>query len=620
MVLPAAAVAAVALLGWLVVSAAVPLPEDLGVGASTVHDRHGEEVGSLATEATHHDVAIEDLPVVVPRAVMAAEDRTFTDHAGISPTGIARALFTNVRAGEVAQGGSTITQQYLKNAVVGSERSWLRKAREAALAIKLEQQFDKSAILQMYLNTIYWGRGAYGIEAAAQTYFGVPATELTLNQAATLAGMIQAPERLDPGEAPAAADQRRRYVLDGMLESGWVGAARHGAVLAAGLPPVAQTAAVAHESGAYYLDAVRRELAGTIGEADLHRGLEIHTAMDPDLQAAAEDVIAEALTDRPYTGALVSVDPRTGGVRALVGGPGYGQQPFNTAVRSMRQVGSAFKPITLAAFVEGGWSPASQVDAPACVEVDDPSASAGTRELCNHDRTSHGTIDLYDATAASVNTAWVAVQQHVGTNQVIDMAEHLGLPADRPGLDTPVMDEVASLTLGTASFSPLELASAYGTFAADGVHADPHLVTRVETADGDLLYQAPVDDDRVLDPDTAAVITDVLTDVIDHGTGTAAAIDRPAAGKTGTTSGYVDAWFVGYVPQLTTSVWIGNLETTTPLAGELTGGSVPARTWGEFMARALDGVEVVAFPAADPSRLEVLDGAAAIPAPSGARG
>ncbi len=612
LVFPAVALGAIGLLAFYFVFSTVPLPEDIAASSSIVLDADGEEVGGLAAEIAREDVQLGELPPHVEHAVLAAEDRGFYEHRGISATGIARALFTNVRAGSVAQGGSTITQQYIKNAALTPEQTYTRKVQEAALAIKLEREFEKEQILTFYLNTIYWGRGAYGIEAAAQTTFDVSASELSVNQAATLAGIIAAPEGFNPLDNPEAADRRRRFVLDGMLSEGTITPAEHERLLAEGLPAVTQRRTVAQGPNAYYIDAVRRELAALpeFSDGELFQGLRIHTQLDQDLQLAAQETLAEAVVDGPTdTGAIVTVDPLTGGVRALVGGPEIEEQPFNTAVRSVRQPGSTFKPFTLQAFIEQGYHPQSRFPAPAEIEVED-----AQRPISNFGGSTFGEQTVRQATASSTNTVFVQLQEFVGRESVIDAARRAGLPLDkadepfpteRP--EGPALRPLAGLTLGQDVASPLEMTSAYATFAAEGVHTTPHLVTRVEDAFGNVVHETSVSVDQQVDLEVARTVTDTLRAVVTQGSGRAADLGRPTAGKTGTTNDGRDVWFVGYVPQLTTSVWLGNLDNSPIDADNATGGGLAAPVWATYMERAVADLEVEDFVAPSLADLEILN-------------
>ncbi|MEX2549907.1 MAG: transglycosylase domain-containing protein, partial [Nitriliruptoraceae bacterium] len=601
LVIPAVLLAAAGLLGFYLVSSSVPLPGDIDARSSIVFDIDGEEVGGLASETGREDVDLAELPSHVPDAVLAAEDRGFYDHRGISVTGIARALFTNVRAGEVQQGGSTITQQYIKNATQRPEQTYQRKVEEAALAIKLEQAYEKDEILGFYLNTIYWGRGTYGIEASARTFFGVSASELSVNQAATLAGIVAAPEAFDPLENPARADERRRFVLNGMVETGALSRAEADQLIDEGLPEVTEQRGLDRGPNAYYVDAVRRELAARpeFAQGELFRGLRIYTELDQSMQVAAQETIATAIADGPSdTGAIVSIDPQTGGVRALVGGPDIDQQPFNTAVRSIRQVGSTFKPFTLQAFIEAGRSPETRFAAPAEIEIDD-----AQEPIRNFAGSSFGEQTVRQATASSTNTVYVQMQEEVGREAVIDAARRAGLPRERAEEvfptereDGPTMNPLAGLTLGQSAFTPLELTSAYGTYAAEGFHARPRLVVRVEDTDGRAIFTPGPREDQAVDVQVARAVTDVLAQVVSSGSGTAAALDdRPAAGKTGTTNEGRDVWFAGYVPQLATTVWLGNLDNTPIEADNATGGGLAAPVWRTYMLRATEGLEVQGF-------------------------
>jgi penicillin-binding protein 1A len=614
LVFPALLVAAVGLLIYFLVFSRVPLPDDIAATASIVYDRDGEEVGGLAAEVARDDVTLAELPDHVPQAVMGVEDRNFYEHGGISTTGIARALFTNVRSGSVQQGGSTITQQYIKNAAVGAEQTYARKVQEAALAVKLEREYSKDQILEFYLNTIYWGRGAYGIQAAARTYFDVDASELSLNQSATLAGMIASPSNLDPAEAPERVDGRRQVALTGMLEQDWIDQTEHDAAVAEGVPDVTERTGVELGPNAYYLDAVRRELSRVdeFDEGELFRGLRIYTQLSPRLQRIAQSVLASAVAEGPTdTGSIVTVDPRTGGVLALVGGPDIDTQQLNAAVVSPRQPGSTFKAFTLQAFTEAEYSPESTLPAPAELEVDTEGGDDYT--VNNYGGNAYGEQTVYQATMTSTNTVYFQMQEEAGRERVIDAASRAGLPVSKSDErfrtqrgDDQTMQPNPSLTLGVDGFTPLEMASAFGTYAAEGLHIDAHLVVRIENAEGSVLWEPSLEEDQSVEVNVARVVTEGLRQVVESGTGQAAQIGRPAAGKTGTTQESKDAWFVGYVPQLATSVWLGNLDNTS-IEGDATGGGLAAPVWGEYMAQAVEGMDVEDFVRPDLSDLEVLN-------------
>ncbi len=598
LLVPATILGAGGLLAFYLIFSAIPLPDDIASDASVVYDHTGTPVGSLAEERSRMDLQLDELPDHLIEAVLAAEDRRFYEHRGISFTGILRAVFTNVRAGTVRQGGSTITQQYIKNALLEPDQTYARKVEEAALAIKLEQAYDKDTILTFYLNTIYWGRGAYGIEAASRTYFGIPATDLSVNQAATLAGIIAAPEAYDPAEQPERADNRRRYVIGGMVETQALDAAQAARLTAAGLPEVTPRAGLDRGPNAYYLDAVRRELSQVVAFEDgrLFRGLRIYTGLDVAMQQAAQVTLRDAIADGPSdTGAIVSIDPFTGEVRALVGGPDGTTQPLNTALRSMRQAGSTFKTFALQAFLEAGYSAQSVFPAPSELTV-------GDATIRNYGGSSSFAQTVAEATARSTNTVYVQMQETVGRELVIDAARRSGLPltkrdevfrTDRGDGDT--MRPFAGLTLGQDVFSPLELTAAYATYAADGFAMTPRIVVRVEDAQGRVVYEPTVSDEQTVSVNVARQVTGLLQQAVTGGTGRAARLaDRPVAGKTGTTNDARDVWFVGYVPQLVTGVWLGNLD-NSPLGGNATGGGLAAPVWATYMSEAVTDLPVESF-------------------------
>lgn len=604
------AVVVVLLLGaWLLVTMVrVPLPEDVAPGATTVLDRDGNVVGSLAGDQTRRDVALNDLPEHTRLAVLAAEDRQFYTHGGVSPLGILRALVANVRAGDVTQGGSTITQQYVKNAIVGNEQSMQRKVREAALAVKLDREYDKDTVLEWYLNTIYWGRGAHGIGAASETYFEIPASELSINQSATLAGIISAPEAMDPRDNPERANTRREYVLDGMLEQDWITQEQHDDLVAEGLPEVSNNTALATQTAPYYLDAVRRELTAELGRGAVQQELKVFTGLDLSAQRAAEQAVRDVLADHgldadDLSAAVVSLDPQTGVARSVVGGPDISSQSFNAAVRARRQVGSTFKAFTLTGWLEDGKSPESRFDAPASIEVGDDHE---IRDYAGRDR---GTITLFEALQVSANTVFAQVQQELGPDPIVDVATRLGLPGEYPGEDGEPRDafsRVPTMTLGVDGFTPFEMAEAFNTYAAEGLHTPAHTIVRVETADGEVLFEANEDGDAAISANDARTATEAMRRVITSGTGTGADIGRPAAGKTGTTQGGADGWFAGYTPDLTTVAWVGRLGSNEAVEG-LSGANLPVDLWREVMLAALEGVEPSDFAPPDLSVYEVVN-------------
>ena len=602
LVFPAILLGLAGLLLFFFVFSNVPLPDDIQIqGTTVVLDVNGEELGTLDTSESRRNVTVGGLPEHVVDAVLAAEDRRFYDHSGVSPRGIARALVTNVRTRDLTgQGGSTITQQYVKNALLSPEQTFSRKIQEAALSIKLERAYSKDEILGFYLSTIYWGRGAYGVDSAARTYYGVPAEELSINQAATLAGIIRSPENLDPADDPEAADARRVYTLDGMLTEGMIDQATHDELVAAGLPETTTGNSIGSQgSASYFLDAVRREASGLVEEGQLYNGLTIRTQMVPAMQQAAQEAVAAAVAEGEHdSGALVAMDPRNGAVVAAVGGPDFETQQLNLAVQGGNQVGSTFKPITLTRFVTDGYSPESEFDAPATIEI-------GDTEFRNYGGSDFGEQTVREATLSSTNSVYLQMQQEVGSESVIDTAVALGLPSERSD-GTATMQPTAGLTLGQDAFTVTELTNVYATLAAGGARRTAHYITEIQDRDGRVVWSWTDDAVEAVDSNVAAVVNDVLVDNVRSGTGTAAALEgRPVAGKTGTSNDSRDAWFAGYTPQLAAAVWVGNLD-DTPTEG-LTGGGNAAPIWRAFAERALADAEVLEFDAPDLDGLEELN-------------
>jgi len=561
-------------------------------------------------------VTYDQLPPVLVNAVVAAEDRTFFTHRGVDPVGIVRAFWANLRADSVQQGGSTITQQYVKNVYLSQERTLARKLKEASLAVKVERELPKQEILLRYLNVIYFGRGAYGVEAASRTYFGKSVTDLDLGEAAYLAGLIRAPELADanlPLGHPdrdaqlAEARRRRQTVLDAMLEEGYINPEEHflgsNAPFDGVLPRTRSSnfGRVARpELGTeYFVEYVRHWLVSTgrFTDAELYGGgLRVYTTLDFEMQDAAVDAINETL-DRPDdpAAALVAIDTQ-GRVRAMVGGRDFATQRVNLAVGrdgggSGRQPGSAFKPIVLAEALKQGTPLTTVYDAPARKTFRGANAGADW-VVANYADAGLGRLDLVEATMKSSNTAYAQLQLDVGVDNTVALARRMGITGELP--------EVPSLVLGTGSVSVLDMATAYTTFMNEGEHVGPFVVTRVTDAEGTVLYEAPTERDRVLPPEVARQVNWALHEVVEAGTGTDARFGQPAAGKTGTTEDYRDAWFVGFTCRLTAAVWMGypGLETRymDDVHGiEVTGGSLPTEIWRRFMVRATEGLEACEF-------------------------
>jgi penicillin-binding protein 1A len=594
---------------------------------SRVYDAAGTEIGTFKQFETSIPVQPADIPPILKQAVVAAEDRRFYSHGGVDVRGTIRALFADLRGRGVSQGGSTITQQLVKNTLTGGERSISRKIREAVLASQLDRQMDKDDILFEYLSVIYLGEGAYGVGAAAETYFRKPVSQLTLSESALLAGVIPAPSRFSPRADPGAAELRRVQVLDVMLSEGMIDQAQHDeAVLQPvwmavfGPPPGPATVVYPAENqqstDPYFTDYVRRWLEAHLpGGADtiFQGGLRIETTIDPEAQAAARDQVAGFLdgTEPDLRTSLVAVEPPTGFVRAFVSGRDFATDSVNYALGktsaggvggggSGRQPGSAFKPFVLAQALASGITPDATYSG-RDHDVSDACHSPGT-VLQNYEGSGYGTIDLRTATWKSVNTVYTRLILDVGVDKVMALAKTMGLTSVR---DYDPAIHCASVALGAESVSPLDMASAYGVFAARGLRAEPTPVLRVTDRDGNVLIDnAEPTTTRVLPEDVADNVTSILQGVLTNGTAAGRGLDRPAAGKTGTTQNNRDAWFIGYTPTLSTAVWIGyenkTLDTVKELSNikgvrRVTGGTHPARIWQAFMRVALRDVPITEF-------------------------
>ncbi len=595
-------VAGVAGAAWVLV--AVELPAEAPPAQTTfIYDAHGTQLAALSGEEDRVTVALDEVPQVLIDAVLAAEDRKFFAHTGVDLAAIARATWVDIRERGVAQGGSTITQQYVKNVYVGAERSIWRKLKEAVIAVKLERELDKAEILERYLNTVYFGRGAYGVQAASRAYFDKDVGEIGLREAAFLAGLIRAPEAAEPERSPREADRRRDVVLAGMVatdrlsESGR-DQARAEPVAAYVVPRRERNVVHGGEIGTqYFVEYVRRQLSARYGDQVVYSGgLRVHTTLDLDLQRAAYDAVYGTLDghDDPE-GALVAVDDR-GHVLAMVGGRRWEESKVNLAVGGEgggrgRQPGSAFKPFVLAEAVKQGYSVESALPAPGRIVLAGANAGADWT-VSNYAGTEQGTLNLIDATRVSSNTVYAQLVQEVGPENVVALARRMGIRSE--------LAPVPSITLGTQNVSVLDMAAAYLTFATRGMRIEPTVITRVTTAGGDLLYEARPERTRVLEEAEADVVNFVLRQAVERGTGTAARLGVQVAGKTGTTQGHGDAWFVGYTPRISVAVWMGYPEgqerAMTNVRGvRVTGGSFPAQIFRRFMVEALAKIESARF-------------------------
>jgi penicillin-binding protein 1A len=538
-------------------------------------DRNGTEIAARGARYGS-EAPVGELPPFLVNAILATEDRRFFEHHGVDLRGMSRALFANLRSGAVVEGGSTITQQLAKLLFLTPEQTYERKAREAMLALWLEGRYSKDEILTLYLNRIYFGAGAYGVESAAQTYFDKSARDVTLSEAAMLAGLPQAPSTLAPTLNPKGAAVRAAEVIENMRETGAISAEEARAAMAA--PPVIHAGGEDADYG-YFFDYVAAEAKKLVG-ADVI-DLVVTTTIDQKLQKDAEAAVKRAIdVDAKLAGAtqaaLVAYD-NTGAIRAMVGGRSYVESQFNRATQAKRQPGSAFKPIVYAAGFENGVRPTSRF-------TDMPIDIAGYKPE-NYDGKFRGSMAVSEAVARSINTIAVQVSEKIGRNKVIAMARRLGV-------STPFPKGEAGIALGAAAVTLDEITGAYVPFAQGGRAPKRHAILKIADGRGRTLYQhkneAPA---QLLDPKVVKDVTQVLYGVMKVGTGRSAQLDdRRAAGKTGTTNDWRDAWFIGYTPQIIAGVWVGN-DDFTPMS-KVTGGGLPATIWKDFMTAAHEGLEV----------------------------
>lgn len=552
--------------------------------SSQVFDSHGRLITTLHSDQNRLPIDINKVPQNLQNAFIAAEDNRFYEHIGIDPIGIFRAIFANLTNRGIAQGGSTITQQLAKNAFLSQEQTLKRKIQEAMLALEIEHKYSKKEILEMYMNQIYFGQGAYGIQTAAKTYFNKDVNELTLTQCAMLAGLPKSPNYYSPFNNLNEAKKRKNVVLDQMVKYGYVSAAEAEDAKNQDLGLSKSHQSKEADEYASFIDYVSQQVAKKYGDDALYKeGLKIYTTMDVDKQHAA----VRAMRNLPnnYTdengltqpqAAIVSIDPKTGHILAMVGG--RGQDSFNRASMAVRQPGSAFKPFVYLTALQHDMTPDTTMN--------DQPVTYGSWSPKNAGGSYSGTMTLSDALAHSVNTIAVQLADQVGTKNIIANAKKMGITT----LDAK--DDNLAMALGglTKGVTPLEMASAYGTFANKGVHVKPTAIVKILDRNGNVLEDASTLEKketktRVMSEREAYEMTTMLEGVIDHGTGTAAAIGRPAAGKTGTTDDNKDAWFVGYTPDIVTAVWIGD-DTGSHSLGEIYGGTIPAEIWKDYMSSA----------------------------------
>jgi penicillin-binding protein 1A len=520
-------------------------------------------------------LTLKEMSPSLPKAVIATEDRRFYSHFGIDPIGLARAAFTDLRSGRLVQGGSTITQQLAKTVFLTPEHSVSRKVREALLALWLEHHFSKDQILEIYLNRVYLGAGTYGVDAAAHRYFNKSAAKLNLYESAVIAGLLKAPTRFNPTHDKEKTAARAAQVLDLMVETGAIDQQQETAAEKSGVE--LNRIALNKPGMRYFADWVADQVRDFAGTAD--RDLTVRTTLDPRMQAAAETSIADvlakhALQDVVSQGALVAMGP-DGAVKAMVGGRDYNESQFNRATQAQRQPGSAFKPFVYLAGIEAGIRPDDRF-------VDGP-IQVGNWRPHNYTNRYLGEISVAEAVAESVNTVAVQVAQRAGIPQVIAAANRLGITSD--------LATDASIALGTNEVNLLELVSAYAPFANGGNGVLAYGISEIRDSAGRVVYRrSGSGPGQVITPDEAGLMNELLSGVIQRGTGKAAALPRPAAGKTGTTQEYRDAWFIGYTADLVAGVWLGNDDNTS--MNKVTGGSLPAPAWRNSMLAATQGMPV----------------------------
>jgi len=559
-----------------------------------IYASDGTILAKLHREENRYVVPIEKISPILQKAVIGIEDERFSQHRGIDYQGIARAAVTNITKKRIEEGGSTITQQLARNLFLTRKKTITRKLAEMILALQIERRYTKSEILELYLNQIYWGHNAYGIESAANVYFNKHASDLNLAEASLLAGIIEGPEKYSPYKNMEGARQRQALVLSKMVELGMVTASS--ANYAKTLPIVLSTETPNKYKfvSPYFTSYVIQLLIDKYGEYTVYNGgLRVYTTIDLNKQRVADEVVRKFLQEEGETynfsqAALVSLDPRTGYIKAMVGGASFEASEFNRAWQSKRQPGSSFKPYVYTAAMELGVSPGYILeDSPATYEVPaDEWNPEGKWEPKNFDEKFRGKVTLREALEKSLNIPSVRLIDKIGVGNAIDVARRMGIKSP--------LKRSLGLTLGISEITLLEQTSAFGVFANGGIRVEPTAITRIEGHNGQLIYKHTIIEKRALSKNIAAVMVDMMQGVLLRGTGVRGNIDRPAGAKTGTTEEFKDAWFIGYVPQLVTGVWVGN-DNNEPMEG-VTEVAVSPRMWKAYMSNVLIDEPVIDFP------------------------
>jgi penicillin-binding protein 1A len=565
---------------------------------SFLYASDGSLLGVIPSTRNRQSLQLDKMSAWLPKATVAVEDSRFWQHGALDYQGIARALYEDLSAGKIVQGGSTITQQLVRNLYIGhADRTLTRKVKEACLAEKLAKRWTKPQILAGYLNEVFYGRHAYGAQAGAQTFFSTSARKLTLTQAALLAGLPQAPSVYDPVQHPEAALRRRNEVLRAMLAARSITAGQYADAVgdSLGVRPGTLYSAQRHPN---FFGWAAQQLVERFGTRRVEAGgLQVRTTLDPRMQYAARNAAASVLRAKTDpAAAVVAIDPRTGAVKAMVSYlPDGRTMKFNLASQSGRTAGSAFKPFALATAINQEISVYTGLSGPSSLTITDPKCSTNgvPWTVHNYADESGGYMNLLDATAHSVNTIFAQLVDIVGPDQVAITAHRMGI--------TSQLDSVCSITLGSQAVNPLEMTDAYATLAAHGVHRDPQAFELVRGPRGGQIGKLNAPGAQAIPRNTADLVTYALEGVVSHGTGTAAYFGRPVAGKTGTAEDYKDAWFCGFVPQLAACVWIGYPKAEIPLFnvegyGAVFGGSLPALIWNRFMSEAVKSLPVQDFP------------------------
>ncbi|MEB3226328.1 MAG: PBP1A family penicillin-binding protein [Synechococcus sp.] len=573
--------------GWQELEALVP--EDIEEvliytrpGTLTIQAADGsviEEVGPVS----HDKVKIWEVPATLTEAFIASEDRRFHEHFGVDVQGIARAAYVNFQAGEIVEGGSSITQQVARIVFLNQETTLIRKVKEMRLATKLEERFSKEQILESYLNLVYLGSGAYGVSDAAWVYFGKSLEDLTIGEAAMIAGLAPAPSLYSPFVNLQAATVRRDQVLQRMWEEGYISQGEYEEAIVTPLETNRQTPKRLLRQYPYFTDYVKAELQSYLTPEQLENGsFVIETTLNPQWQEWAEAVIEEGINNygryqRFQQGAMVSIDPRSGQIKTMVGGIDFQNNQYNRVTQAQRQPGSTFKTFVYAAAIASGMSPSTAyVDKPFVIDGYRPKNYSGTF--------SNQAVSLTEALTKSINTIALSVMLDVGWEPIIGLAQRMGVESE--------MKPTYSLALGAWEVNLLELTSAYGTLANRGSHQPVYGISRILDRNGKVVYQANRKPVKAIDADSAAIMTSMLTNVVSNGTGSQANIGRPVAGKTGTSDKARDLWFIGYIPQLVTGVWLGN-DDNKPTWGA---SSTAARLWGNLMRQVAASMTVEEFP------------------------